>query len=173
MTKLFSPLLGGLLLTTVLAAQTPAPTGVKADSHELNMRAYVELLRSDVQKSKAQIMGAVMQLDSDDATKFWPVYKQFEADLTKIGDQVVALIKEYAVNYDKVTPSVADGLATKLLNLEQHRNELKRKYYQKMKAATDAITAMRFLQVENQLERVVDLQIASELPVIENTGEQQ
>ena len=172
MKKLFLLTTGGLLVAAVLAAQTPAPTSVKSDSQELNLRAYVELLRTDVQKSKAQIMGAVMQLDSDDATKFWPVYKQFEADLSKIGDQVVALIKEYAANYEKMTPSVADGLATKLLSLEQQRNELKRKYYQKMKAATDAITAMRFLQVENQLERVVDLQVASQLPVIVNPGEQ-
>jgi hypothetical protein len=171
MKKLLSPLLGGLLLATVLAAQTPAPEGAKADSHEQNIKAYVEALRHDIRNSKAQIMGAVMQLDSDDATKFWPVYKQFEGELTKIGDQVTSLVHEYVANYDKMTPSVADGLATKLLSLEGQRNELKRKYYQKMKSATDAITAMRFLQVENQLERLIDLQIASELPVVQNTGE--
>jgi hypothetical protein len=171
MKKLFSPLLGGLLLSTVLAAQTPAPASAKADSHELNLRAYVELLRTDVQKSKAQIMGTVMQLDSDQATKFWPVYKEFQAELAKIGDQVVGLVHTYVTSYDNMTPDIADGLATKVLDLERQRNELKAKYYAKIKNATDAITAMRFLQVENQLERVIDLQIASELPVVQSPGD--
>jgi hypothetical protein len=171
MKKLFPTLLGGLLLTTVLAAQTPTPQDASADSHEQNIKAYVEALRHDIRGSKAQIMGAVMQLDSDEATKFWPVYKQFEGELAKLGDQVASLVHEYVTNYTKMTPTVADGLATKLLTLESQRNQLKRKYYEKMKSATDAITAMRFLQVENQLERVIDLQVASELPVIQNPRE--
>ncbi len=171
MRQLFSPVLGGLILIPVLAAGAPAAQEAKVDNHEMNLRAYVQLLRQDVQKSKAQIMGTVMQLDSDSAAKFWPVYKQFETELAGIGDQVVGLIKNYAANYDKMTPEIADGLATKLLSLESQRNQLKHKYYTKVKAATDAITAMRFLQVENQLERVVDLQVASELPVITSPGE--
>ncbi len=167
---LFPPLLGGLLLTTVLTAQTqPA---AKPDSRELNLRAYVDLLRSDVQKSKAQVMATVMQLDADDAAKFWPIYKDFQSDLAKVGDQVLVLIKDYAAHYDNMKPEIADELATKLLDLERQRNDLKKKYYLKFKTATDPITAMRFLQVENQLERLVDLQVASELPVIEASGVQ-
>jgi hypothetical protein len=70
MSKLLSASLAAASLATVLAAQTPAPEGAKVDSHEQNIKAYVEALRSDVRSSKAQVMGAVMQLDSDDATKF-------------------------------------------------------------------------------------------------------
>ncbi len=167
MKTLFPPLVGGLLLTTIAAAQTAKP-----ESRELNMKAYVELLRSDLKSGKAQVMATVMQLDAGDAAKFWPVYKDFETELSRIGDQVLGAIKTYAANYDNMKPEVADGLAGKLLDLERQRNELKKKYYLKFKTATDAITAMRFLQVENQLERLIDLQIASELPVIEAPGEQ-
>jgi len=149
-------------MATALSAQTAKP-----DNHELNMKAYVDLLRSDLRSGKAQVMGTVMQLDAGDAAKFWPVYKDFEAELSKIGDQVVSGVKTYAANYDNMTPQVADELAAKSLDLERQRNDLKKKYYQKFKTATDAITAMRFLQVENQLERIIDLQIASELPVIQ------
>ena len=164
---LFPPLLGGIMLSTALAAQTPKP-----DSHELNLKAYVDLLRSDIKSEKAQVMATVMQLDADDAAKFWPVYKDFETELSKIGDQVLGAIKSYVANYENMKPEVADGLASKVLDLERQRNDLKKKYYAKVKTATDAITAMRFLQVENQLERLLDLQVASELPVIEATGVQ-
>jgi hypothetical protein len=130
------------------------------------MQAYIQLLRSDVKKSKSQIVGQVMNFDADQAAAFWPIYQQFEADLSKLGDRTVALVKKYSANYEDMTDQVADELATELLSIEDHRNELKKRYYQKFKQALGPITAARFLQVENQLERVVDLQISSQLPVI-------
>jgi hypothetical protein len=108
-----------------------------------------------------------MQLDSEDAAKFWPIYRDFEVEYTEFGNGVLSLILKYAANYNDMTQQVADELATRLLDFEQERTNLKRKYYQKFKSALDPITAARFLQVENQLERILDLQITSELPVIE------
>jgi len=148
------------------AQKSPAPL---ITDQEKNVRAYIELLRSDIKDNRTQIMGLVMQLDAGDSAKFWPVYKEFEAEYTEFGNEVVALIRNYVAKYDNMTPEVADQLATKLLDLEQQRNVLKRKYYQKVKEALDPIAAARFLQVENQIERILDLQIASELPVIDDT----
>ena len=135
-------------------------------NREKNIQAYIELLRQDVKTAKAQIMGEVMQLDADQATKFWPVYKQFEADYAKIGDQIVAAVRKYADTYDEMTDDVADDLAKKVLSIEQQRNELKQRYYERFKKDLGAITAARFLQVENQIERLLDLQISAELPVM-------
>ena len=171
------------MLCTQLPAQSNAKTNAKpaaqterasVSSQELNIRAYTELLRTDLRKSKSQIVGQVMQFDSDQAATFWPIYREFENDLTRIGDRTLGLIKKYADNYDQMTDEVADQLANELLTIEQQRNELKKQYYQKFKEALDPITATRFLQVENQLERIIDLQISSELPVIQaSRGESQ
>ena len=157
-----------------LSAQAPpkatkpaSVTQPKALSNaDMNLRAYIELLRTDVRKSKSQVMGDVMQLDTDESTKFWPVYKEFEAEYAGLGDKIVALVKNYADHYDAMTDAVADQLASQVLAIEQERNALKKKYYERMKGAVGAITATRFLQVENQLERLIDLQIAAELPVV-------
>lgn len=165
-------LVAGDLMGQASQASAPAQTQGAASSQELNIQAYIQLLRSDVRKSKSQIIGQVMQFDAGQAAAFWPIYRQFEADLTKIGDRTAGLIKKYSDNYNQMTNPVADELATELLAIEQQRNDLKKRYYQKFKQALDPITATRFLQVENQLERVVDLQIASQLPVIRASGGQ-
>jgi hypothetical protein len=135
-------------------------------NEELNIRAYIELLRTDIRKTKSQLMGEVMQLDADESAKFWPIYKEFEGELGALGNQVVAVVKDYALNYDKMNDDVADRMAKQVLNIEQQRNGLKSKYYERMKTGLGAVLAMRFLQVENQLERLIDLQIAAELPVV-------
>ena len=150
------------------ASQKSAGLGKTQPStnEELNIRAYIELLRTDIRNGKTQLMGEVMQLDADESAKFWPIYKQFETEFSALGDKVMGLVKEYALNYDKMTDQVADHLGKQVLSIEQQRNELKAKYYEKIKAATGAILAVRFLQIENQLERLVALQIAAELPVV-------
>jgi hypothetical protein len=162
------------ILCVGLLAQTPASTAAKPavsgtaehlSNEDTNIRAYMQLLRTDIRKSKSQIMGEVMQLDTDQAQKFWPIYKEFETELSKIGDQVVAAVRTYVENYSKLTDPVANQLANKVLTIEQQRNALKKKYYDRVKTSLGGITAMRFLQVENQLERLVDLQIAAQLPV--------
>jgi hypothetical protein len=165
-----------ILAISPLAAQGQAQSASKsaaglgreaaAANQDLNIRAYIELLRSDVQKAKVQVMGDVMQFTGDQAATFWPIYKQFEADLAAVGDLRLAFVKEYAANYDNMTDPTADQLVQKLFGLEQQRMDLKKKYYERFKGALGAITAARFLQVENQLERLIDLQITAELPVV-------
>ena len=158
------------LVAQTAAKRMPGQTAQNQPStlsdQEKNIRTYIELLRTDVRKQRTQIMSVVMQLDAEEAAVFWPIYKDFEADYTQIGEGIVDLVKDYAKNYNSMTAEVANQLGTKLLDLEQQRNDLKRRYFEKFKAALDPITATGFLQVENQLERIIDLQIASELPVI-------
>src|SRR5687768_1171020 len=121
------------VLTTGVSAQTTAKTeptlAVSEQSisdQERNTRAYSELLRKDIRKSKSQLMGEVMQLDTDESQKFSPIYKEFETELTKVGDQIVVLLRRYIDNYDNMTDPLADELATKILSLEQQRNALKK-----------------------------------------------
>jgi hypothetical protein len=138
----------------------------KADAQKKNVQAYIDLLRKDVRQEKAEIMGAVMVLSAEDATKFWPIYSEYDAELTKLNDQRVENIKEYARVYNEMTDEKADDLIQKSLTFQRQRSELLAKTYDRIKQATGAITAARFAQVEHQLLLIIDLQIASSLPVV-------
>jgi len=156
--------LAGVVFLGALGAAAQAPT---PSDEEKNLQAYIGLLRSDVRKAKSQVISEVMRFDASQAAKFWPVYTEFEKEFTKIGDGIQALVKDYIANYDRMTPEAADRLATKLLDIEQQRLDLKKKYYARVKGALDAVTATRFLQVESQLEKLLDLQLAAQLPTME------
>jgi hypothetical protein len=64
-----------------------------------------------------------------------------------------------------MTDAKADELIHNALDYQKQRGELLAKYYERMKQSMGAITAARFLQVEHQLLLIIDLQIASSLPV--------
>jgi len=136
------------------------------DSAELNLRAYVELLRSDLRTQKVAIITQMMEFTEAEDKAFWPIYREYELETSKLNDERVALIQEYGENYAKITDDMADKLATKALDLESRRQALKAKVYERVKQATSAHTAAKFLQVEHQIQLLIDLQISAALPII-------
>jgi len=137
------------------------------DTREANLRAYTELLRSDLRSQKTAIITELMDFTEAEDAKFWPVYREYEAELVKINDDRIALIMEYAAHYEKLTDEVADRLARGALDLEGRRNALKARYYDRFKTVVSPKTAARFLQVENQILLILDLQIAASLPIVQ------
>ena len=148
----------------VALAQKPPSS---KETKEANLKAYVDLLRKDIKKDKVAILTELMQLDPDEAAKFWPVYKDFDKALTKLADERIALIRMYAENQDNLTDQKATQIAMGMLDLEGRRNQLKKDYFQRISQALSGKLAARFLQIESQIERVLDLQIADSLPVVE------
>ena len=131
----------------------------------LNLSAYAELLRSDVRAEKVAILTEVMGFTEAEDKAFWPIYREYDAEMSKIGDERVALVAEYAHSYEQLTDDAADRLARTALDLEGRRQAVKAKYYDKVKGALKGRTALRFLQVEQQLLLLIDLQISAALPL--------
>ena len=130
------------------------------------MRAYVELLRSDIRSQKVAILTEVMEFNEQEDAAFWPIYREYDTELQKLNDERVGLIQDYAKNFEAMTDDVADRLAKGALDLEGRRNALKQKYYERVKQALSSKMAARFLQVENQMLMLIDLQISAALPVV-------
>ena len=83
-----------------------------------------------------------------------------------MNDLRVANILEYSRTYTQMTDDKADELVKKAMAYQKQRNELLAKYYERMKQELGAITAARFIQVENQLLLLIDLKVDSSLPVV-------
>jgi hypothetical protein len=145
-------------------AQSSQPAA--KDTETLNLTAYAELLRSDVRAQKVAIITEVMEFTEAEDAAFWPIYREYDLEMAKLGDQRVALIAEYADNYAKLTDAVAEKLAAKALDLEAQRQAVKAKCFQRVRAAMSPRTALRFLQVEHQLQLLIDLQISAALPIV-------
>lgn len=156
-----------LCLSPRLALAQAGRVATHDDTREANLRAYGELLRSDLRSQRIAIITELMQFTEAEDAKFWPVYREYETELAKVNDERVALIKEYAANYEKLTDEVADRLARGALDVEGRRNALKARYYDRFKSVLSPKAAARFLQVENQILLILDLQIAASLPIVQ------
>ena len=128
--------------------------------------AYIELLRSDVKTQKVAIVTEVMQFTNEEAKVFWPMYREYDFEQTKLGDARIELIKDYAENYETMTDQKAKELIDGALKLQGKRIKLKKKYFKKFNKVLPSKIVAKFFQLENQINLLIDLQIASELPFI-------
>jgi hypothetical protein len=144
----------------------PSVAGSATDTQKKNIQAYIDLMRKDVRQQKAEIMGSVMILSAADAAKFWPIYSEYDAELTKLNNQRVETIKQYVADYEHMTDDEADQLIQKSMAYQKQRAELLDKTYEKVKQALGGITAARFALVEHQLLLLIDLQVVSSLPIV-------
>jgi hypothetical protein len=164
--------MAALTAVPVVSAQSPsAPPATTAaqsaaQTKTLNLTAYAELLRTDIRLQKAAIITEVMGFTEEEDKVFWPIYRDYDAEMTKLSDERVALVADYARAYDTLTDDAADKLARRAVDLEARRQSVKAKYYDRVQAALKGRTALRFLQVEHQLQLLIDLQISAALPIV-------
>ena len=139
---------------------------VEASPEDFGSQSYEEVLRADLRAKHAEVIGKVMRLSGKEAEAFWPIFGDYQRDLKKLNDEKMNLLKEFYRSYENLTAEKAYELAERVLDYEAGRVKLKRHYFQKFSKALSPQTAVRFFQMENQLQALVDLQIASELPLV-------
>jgi hypothetical protein len=145
-----------------------------AQSNEPNLDSHIELLRADFRAGKVAIITQAMRFNDQDAKAFWPVYRKYEAEVTNLNDQRVALIKSYADKFTTMTDADARAMIEQGLDFESRRTEAKKKYAKEFqKAGLSSLTVAKFLQLEHRLDLLVDVKIASELPslLVKPTGQ--
>jgi hypothetical protein len=160
---------------SLAAQQTPAQgTHVQdsARSKELNTQAYIQLLHTDLTAKKEPIVRETMELNDQQAAIFWPIYRDYQSEQSKLTAEKLALVADYSRNFSTMTDEKADQLAQQVMQLDEKRMALREKYYATMKKALSSTLAVRFFQVEHQLQLIVDLQIAANLPIIEQNDAQ-
>jgi hypothetical protein len=153
-----------LLATASLPAEEAVPAGAAPDAG--NLRAFVELARSDIRTNKAIIIADNIDFTGDEAAEFWPLHREYELELNQLLDQRLALLTRYASQYRSMTDKEAARLAGDVFDLEAKRTGLKRKYFKKFAQVVAARKAARFFQIENQINLALDLQVAGSLSLI-------
>jgi ABC-type sugar transport system ATPase subunit len=147
----------------VLAADEPA----KGPTIEAAIEQEIKLLRQDLRAEKKKLVAATMLLTEAESTKFWPVYDAYTVETVKLNDTLQALIKEYAQNADSMTDDKIKSLTKRTLEMDESVTKLRMKYLSQFTKAVGAKKAARFMQVDRRLSLLVNLQVASGVPLVQ------
>lgn len=157
------------------AAAGPFASGQTAptpkETQEANLKTYVSMMRQDLRRNKVSILNELMNLDPQQAARFWPVYNEYDKQLTKLADERLVFIRLYTDNSSALTDEMATRIAMGMMDVEARRADLRRQYFQQISTVLTPKDAVRWLEIEAQIEKLVDLQILSSLPVLEVSKE--
>jgi hypothetical protein len=153
-------LLAAGVVSTVAGAQA------KTATNQAGIDSDITLLRSDLQADRTALVTEEMQLTDAQGATFWPLYREYANKQQIVGDQRVKVIKDYADKYTSMDDVTADDLAKRYMKFQQDRLKLRAEYYPKFKKAVGAKQAAKFMQIDNRLDMLVDLQISSIVPIV-------
>jgi hypothetical protein len=154
-----------LALALMLVLPSMAAPSPQVDENIYN---YLQLLRSDFNSAKVDLINKIMKLSAEEAKKFWPIYQEYEAGLGKLAMGRAELVLDFVNSHKNGTfdNAKAKDLAKRWFSSQRARLDLLEKYHRKIEEALNSIRAGQFLQIENQLGIFIDLTIASEMPLV-------
>jgi hypothetical protein len=149
------------------ATAQPASAQAPSASQQQQIDKDVTLLRQDLRAKKKSLIAANLTLTADQATKFWPVYDQYIADLVKIHDTKYALIKEYAETWGTMTDDQAVSLTKRSLDVDAQVTQLRLRYIPIFNKVVPGKTTATFFQIDRRIQAMIDLQLSSQLPLVQ------
>ena len=140
-------------------AQTETATGVSVEKD-------LALVRRNLRAEKKKILAANVPLTETEATKFWPVYDQYAAEMSKHYDEFYAVIKEYAANQKTLTDAQAISMIKKWSDIQVEVAQTRQKWVPAIEKVIPGKKAALFFQIDRRLYALMDLQVASEIPLV-------
>jgi len=136
-----------------------------------DLNSYMELLKSDMKTEKKLIITEAMQFSDKNSKLFWDLYREYELEMDKLADKRIAFIKEFAENYPNVSNEKADDIMGKAFDYFEDRLDLKSDFYDDVKDKLGAFTAAKYIQLDQQIQLVIDIQISAALPLLDKVME--
>lgn len=131
-----------------------------AQTSDAEADAIINLL--GVQKKEA--IAKLVAIDSKDSVAFWKIYDEYLAKNKEIAKNRIKLYENTAQAYGNMNANMADSLAHKYFANRIEQEKSLEEYYNKIKAATNSVSAFQFYQAEVYLITMVRAQIMQQIP---------
>ena len=154
------------VLAALTATNSRTAHAQKETTSGVEVETDVLLLRRDLRADKKQLIALNLTLTETEATKFWPVYDQYAAEMAKYNDEFYTLIKNYAINQKTLTDAEAANILNRWADIQVELSKTRQKYVPIVEKVIPARKAALFFQIDRRLYAVMDLQVSSKLPLL-------
>jgi Spy/CpxP family protein refolding chaperone len=157
-----------ILTTCLFSAQASPPQDAPSSQKTQDATDKdIDLLRKDIRSQKKQLVAANLKLTDREAEQFWPLYDQYTAELVKINDKKYGAIKDFAQNYETLTDEQAETLTRQVLEVDESVAQLRIRYIPIFRKVLSGKKTALFFQLDRTLVMLIDLQLSSEIPLVE------
>lgn len=157
--------LAGVTLASALAMSATAQEAAATDPQQ-QLEELIEVVREQVRDGKSELISQNMGFTAEEAAAFWPVYERLDAERKKLGDERLAIVKDYAASIETLTDEQARELTHRALANDEAWVELTGKYAGELMKVLPPKTVARFFQVDRRINLLLDLEVAGQIPLV-------
>jgi ribosome-binding ATPase YchF (GTP1/OBG family) len=130
-----------------------------------SLRTDTELLISQIQTDKRAIVLSTLGLTDAQVGVFTPIYDEYQGEMKGVMTRGSDVINKFAANYGSMTDDAAKDIMKDFFKVRDDRNALVKKYAKKMQAKLPATKVLQWVQVENKLNALLDVEAAATIPI--------
>ena len=134
---------------------------------ELDRNNELMRARPSVGYEKSKWIRSNVPLTEREAEIFWPLYRCYQIELNKIGEERLEMIKDYAAHHADLTDTKARAILDQSFAIESKIQTIRRLYKNEFLTVLAPKVVARFFQVEHRLNLLIDLEVAAQIPLIE------
>ena len=146
----------------VWAADPPAP----ATPSQADVDTRMAPVRSARQAASADVVAKGLTLNADQASKFWPLFKQFQGEQDAIIDTQLQATKKYSDSFAQLKEADSLAYVTSLLERDEKIHDLRVKWLAKFQTVVPIGMAARAIHIDRRLGLVAQIQLASKVPLV-------
>ncbi len=132
-----------------------------------NFKDYLEVQASAIKTEKKAVVTQVMQFSEEESEVFWPLYNEFQEKLSVLNKERFDILVLYAENYETMTNELAEELMERNLEMRKDKAALDKKYFKKFSKVLESKRAVKYMQVELDIQLAISGQLAQVLPFVE------
>jgi len=126
----------------------------------------IELARQAADTDRKVLLLGNVHFTSQESDAFWPAWNEYRAAMEANGNRMIALIKDFAVNYENMDNLRADRMMTDSFSIRMQDVVIKQNFAKKINNFMPAKKVMRVMQIESKLDAAIQLQLAAEIPLV-------
>jgi hypothetical protein len=92
--------------------------------------------------------------------------EKYVAEMTRQNDEFFSIIKDYAANQKTLTDAQASSMIRRWVEIQIGRDQTRQKYIPLFEKVIPGRKVALFFQIDRRLYALLDLQVASEIPLI-------
>ncbi len=159
------------LMTVAMAALLlgvlPGMGSAQINEQFADMSPYIGEAREVMRTDRKVLIRRAMQLTPEEDQKFWTPYRKYSEDMEKVRDLRIKVITDFAANIDNMTDKVARQILKDWLDYSERTVKVRRKYLNSFLKVTTYPKVIRFYQLENKIDTIINFAIAMQVPLIE------
>lgn len=128
---------------------------------------YLEISRDVLKVEKKAAIAEIMKLTDIESVGFWELYNEYENKNYLIQNKRIAIIKDFADNYENLSAEKADKLLLEAFDYQTEVLKLNKSYYKKFKKIIPVGEAAKLFQALGRIDNLITAQLALEIPLLE------